>query len=86
MIKLGNNIYNSDEVISCVNFLKNSDVVFAGTLSENDFNDFQFENPKIISRSNGLVTFVNLAFDLNENKLNISSSKKNKVKANINYK
>ena len=67
MIKLGNNIYHSDEVISCVNFLKNSDVVFAGTLSENDFNDFQFENPKIISRSNGLVTFVNLAFDLNEN-------------------
>ena len=67
MIKLASNIYNSDDVISCINFLKNSDVVFAGTLSENDFNNFNFENPKIISKKNGLVTFVNLVFDLNEN-------------------
>ena len=67
MIKLASNIYKSDDVISCINFLKNSDVVFAGTLSENDFNDFHFENPKIISKKNGLVTFVNLVFDLNEN-------------------
>ena len=47
MIKLASNIYKSDDVISCINFLKNSDVVFAGTLSENDFNDFHFENQKL---------------------------------------
>ncbi len=67
MIKLGDFTYNQDEVLSCLNFMKNSDVVFSGTLSENDYSDFEFSNTKIISKQNGLVTFVNMEIDIKEN-------------------
>ena len=67
MIKLGKFTYNKDEVLSCVNFMKNSDVIFSGTLSEEDFIKFNFEKPKIILKENNLITFINLEIDIKEN-------------------
>jgi len=67
VIKLGKFTYNKDEVLSCVNFMKNSDVIFSGTLSEEDFIKFNFEKPKIILKENNLITFINLEIDIKEN-------------------
>ena len=67
MINLGKYVFNEDQIISCVNFLKNSDVIFSGTLSESDFKKFNFQNTKIVSKQNGLITFINLEFDIGEN-------------------
>ncbi len=67
VIKLGKFTYNKDEVLSCVNFMKNSDVIFSGTLSEEDFLTFNFKKPKIINKKNNLITFINLEIEIKEN-------------------
>ena len=67
MIKLGKFTYNEDEVLSCINFMKNSDVIFSGTLSEEDFLKCNFKEPKIIHKENNLITFINLEIEIEEN-------------------
>ncbi len=67
MIKLGKFTYNEDEVLSCINFMKNSDVIFSGTLSEEDFLKCNFKEPKIVHKENNLITFINLEIEIQEN-------------------
>ena len=67
MIKLGKFTYNEDEVLSCINFMKNSDVIFSGTLSEEDFLKCNFKEPKIVHKENNLITFINLEIEIEEN-------------------
>lgn len=67
MIKLGKFTYSKDEVLSCINFMKNSDVIFSGTLSEEDFLKCNFKEPKIIHKENNLITFINLEIEIEEN-------------------
>jgi hypothetical protein len=37
VIRLGELTFDQNEVLTCVNFMKNSDVIFSGVLSEEDF-------------------------------------------------
>lgn len=67
MIKLGKFTYSEDEVLSCINFMKNSDVIFSGTLSEDDFLKCNFKEPKIVHKENNLITFINLEIEIEEN-------------------
>ena len=67
MIRLGELTFDQNEVLTCVNFMKNSDVIFSGVLSEEDFKEFNFKNPKLISKQNNLITFINLEVKIKEN-------------------
>ena len=67
MINLGKFTYDEDEVINCVNFMKNSDVIFSGTLSKEDFIKYNFKKPKIVFSKNNLITFINLEIAIQEN-------------------
>ena len=67
MIKLGKFTYSEDEVLSCINFMKNSDVIFSGTLSEEDFLKCNFKETKIVHKENNLITFINLEIEIQEN-------------------
>ena len=67
MIKLGKFSFSEDEVLSCVNFMKQSDVVFSGTLSREDFLKYNFRKSKVIEDKNNLLTFINLEIDVEEN-------------------
>ena len=67
MIRLGELTFDQNEVLTCVNFMKNSDVIFSGVLSEDDFKKFNFKNPKLLSKQNNLITFINLEVKIKEN-------------------
>ena len=67
MIRLGELTFDQNEVLNCVNFMKNSDVIFSGVLSEGDLKKFNFENSKVISKQNNLITFINLEMKIKEN-------------------
>jgi len=67
VIRLGELTFDQNEVLNCVNFMKNSDVIFSGVLSEEDFKKFNFKIPKLISKQNNLITFINLEVKIKEN-------------------
>ncbi len=67
MINLRKFAYSEDEVINCINFMKNSDVIFSGTLSGEDFKKFNFKQSKITYKKNNLITFINLEISIKEN-------------------
>jgi len=67
MITLGKFTFKDTEVLSCINFMKKSNVIFSGTLSEEDFLKYNFKKPKILQNQNNLVTFINLEIDIEEN-------------------
>ena len=67
MITLGKFTFKDSEVLSCINFMKKSNVIFSGTLSEEDFLKYNFKKPKVIQNQNNLVTFINLEIDIEEN-------------------
>lgn len=59
--------FKSEDFLSSINFINNSDLVFSATLNSNDFNKFNFEDIFIISESNDLITFINLNIEIKEN-------------------
>ena len=67
MIKLGKFSFSDNEVLSCVNFMKQSDVVFSGTLSREDFLKCNFRKSKVVENKNNLLTFINLEIEIKEN-------------------
>lgn len=67
MIKLGKFSFSDSEVLSCVNFMKKSDVVFSGILSKEDFLKYNFRRSKVVENKNNLITFINLEINIEEN-------------------
>ena len=47
--------------------MKQSDVVFSGTLSREDFLKCNFRKSKVVEDKNNLLTFINLEIDVEEN-------------------
>ena len=62
MISVLNNKYQKDQVLSSINFIKQSDQVFSASLSQEDLEKFNFSDIKIIEKNNELITFINLNF------------------------
>ena len=67
MISVLNNKYQKDQVLSSINFIKQSDQVFSASLSQEDLEKFNFSDIKIIEKNNELITFINLNFSIQEN-------------------
>ena len=67
MIKVFENEYKKDEVLSSLNFIKFSDIIFSASLSNEDLESLNLNNINIIETNNEFVTFVNLEFNLKEN-------------------
>ena len=67
MISVLNNKYQKDQVLSSINFIKQSDQVFSASLSQEDLEKFNFSDIKIIEKNNELITFINLNFSVQEN-------------------
>ena len=67
MIEIDNKAIEKDQVLSSLNFMKISDVIFAATLSYSDLKKFNIKNFRIIENNNNLITFVNCTFELKEN-------------------
>ena len=67
MISVLNNKYQKDQVLSSINFIKQSDQVFSASLSQEDLEKFNFTDIKIIEKNNELITFINLNFSVQEN-------------------
>ena len=67
MITVLNKKYQKDQVLSSLNFIKQSDRVFSASLSQEDLERFNFSEIKIIEENNELITFINLNFNLQEN-------------------
>ncbi len=67
MISVLNKKYQKNQVLSSLNFIKQSDQVFSASLSQKDIDNFKFTDIKIIEKNNELITFINLNFNLKEN-------------------
>ena len=67
MISVLNKKYQKNQVLSSLNFIKQSDQVFSASLSQRDIDNFKFTDIKIIEKNNELITFINLNFNLKEN-------------------
>ena len=67
MISVLNNKYQKDQVLSSINFIKQSDQVFSASLSQEDIEKFNFSDIKIIEKNNELITFINLNLNIQEN-------------------
>ena len=67
MISVLNKKYHKNQVLSSLNFIKQSDQVFSASLSQRDIDNFKFTDIKIIEKNNELITFINLNFKLKEN-------------------
>jgi len=67
LITVLNKKYQKDQVLSSLNFIKQSDRVFSASLSQEDLERFNFSEIKIIEENNELITFINLNFNLQEN-------------------
>ena len=67
MITVLNKKYQKDQVLSSLNFIKQSDQVFSASLSQEDLERFNFSEVKIIEENNELITFINLNFSVQEN-------------------
>jgi len=67
LISVLNNKYQKDQVLSSINFIKQSDQVFSASLSQEDLEKFNFSDIKIIEKNNELITFINLNFNIQEN-------------------
>lgn len=67
MISVLNKKYQKNQVLSSLNFIKQSDQVFSASLSQKDIDSFKFTDIKIIEKNNELITFINLNFSIKEN-------------------
>jgi len=67
LITVLNKKYQKDQVLSSLNFIKQSDQVFSASLSQEDLERFNFSEIKIIEQNNELITFINLNFNVQEN-------------------
>ena len=67
MISVLNKKYQKNQVLSSINFIKQSDQVFSASLSQEDLEKFNFSDIKIIEKNNELITFINLNFSVQEN-------------------
>ena len=67
MISVLNKKYQKNQVLSSINFIKQSDQVFSASLSQEDLEKFNFTDIKIFEKNNELITFVNLNFTVKEN-------------------
>ena len=56
-----------DNILTSTNFMKLANIVFSATLSTKDFTKLNLKNYEITKNENGLMTFINLSFDLKEN-------------------
>ena len=53
-----NNQYQKNQVLSSLNFIKQSDQIFSASLSQKDLEKFNFTDIKIIEKSNELITIL----------------------------
>ena len=56
-----------DNILSSLNFMKISDVIFSATMTINDLHKYEIKNYKIINKENNLITFINTNFEIKEN-------------------
>ena len=64
MISVSNKKYQKNQVLSSLNFIKQSDQVFSASLSQKDIDNFKFTDIEIFEKNNELITFINLNFNL----------------------
>ena len=56
-----------NEVLSAVNFIKNSDTIYVATLTEEQILELDIGNYKVLEKSNDNLTILNLEFSISEN-------------------
>lgn len=56
-----------EEVLSAVNFIKNSDTIFVATLTEEQILELEIKKYKVLEKSNDNITILNLNFNISEN-------------------
>ena len=59
MISVSNKKYQKNQVLSSLNFIKQSDQVFSASLSQKDIDNFKFTDIEIFEKNNELITFIN---------------------------
>ena len=67
MIDVGQLKINKDNILSSLNFMKISDVIFSATLSMSDLEKFKIESYEVLKKENDLITFINTSFEIEEN-------------------
>lgn len=67
MIDVGQLKINKDNILSSLNFMKISDVIFSATLSMSDLEKFKIERYEVLKKENDLITFINTSFEIEEN-------------------
>lgn len=67
MITLNQETFKSQEVLSSINFIRNSDLIFIATLSTADIESLGIKEYRVVEQNNELLTILNLKFKLKEN-------------------
>ena len=62
MIEVGELKINKNNILSSLNFIKISNVIFSATLSMSDLEKFKIESYEVLKKENNLITFINTSF------------------------
>lgn len=69
MIRINKHEFYENEILSSINFIKNSDQVFVVTLEKGDLKSIQLDNFEVIEETEELVTLINKNLIICENQI-----------------
>ena len=67
MITLHNKTFKSHEVLSSINFMKISNLIFIASLTLEDIDNLGLKEYRVLEKNNEMYTILNLKFTLKEN-------------------